>query len=216
MDRNLNGEMGRSRPNQDRRRASVTSVKRKHKSMGPHSQGFKAVSPPFACSVNTLQQQQHQQEREIKRQKTKSKDVHTTHAPLSVPVSPSDMSTSDDSSIFRSLNDTTASDLETASHGKVNRQILRLSTSIISRRASSVDLSNSLNQASSATAASTNNDTHLGRHISAYLNVEGGSDIGDNDGAITTELSRKGEGSDCFRICIQTDDPQGETHSDAM
>ncbi|UZJ55142.1 hypothetical protein CBS101457_004462 [Exobasidium rhododendri] len=200
MDRS--GNIGVARK-PSRKRAVVANkavtIQKKHQSMGPHSQLFRVISPPFASTsspeAETRQQQPFCQDQllgaGLKRQKTKSKDMHTTHSPLSMPVSPSDISTSFDSSTFRSLQDTTTSDHTTASHERVERRLARMSTPVDEGTSNSVDLSRSLTNTLQCT---------LGQDISMYLNVEEISELGESMAAATSE---RVESSDCFRICIQ-------------
>jgi hypothetical protein len=208
MERNTSQGIAR-RPS-SRKRASLASIKRKKRSMGPHAECFKIVSPPFATSSRkSMSQQQTERqthhhddhprcERDLKRQKTKSRDIHMTHTPLSVPVSPSDNSTTCDSSLFRSLREAPFSHQETASFEAVEavrRRSRRLSTPISLQRSGSVDLS--LCRVGHRAGSDA-------RHISAYLNVEGGSDVDDDRNAAAAS-SDKGEDSSCFRICIHAD-----------
>jgi hypothetical protein len=192
MDRNIDVQVGRRA---SRRRASIANnAKQKHRSMmGPHPECFKAISPPF--TLGNMQQIQHLKEREMRSQNAKLKDVNRTRAPVSVPVSPSSPSSSCKSSMFSSLQDATASDRRTASHDHVERKLMSM-TAPISRRASTDLVTPAL------TISAPNSKREC--HISAYLDVERGSEVGKSP---TTARSRgDGRESNCFRIFIQADD----------
>jgi len=223
MDYNLNypGRGRQRRSGNAHRKANVG--KKKQKVKVPRKERIKAALSPFSPSklakhYDEQDKEAIDREKEEKEEDKRVLDVHTIQTPLSVPVSPSTSSSSDqqeDTSYLSSRDDhsygpsscATSRPHDAPPRYDTNERLMRMTASISSRRAS-VDLSSVSRPQFKPT---TDQGQARKSTISAYLNVEGADEVV----AETTCDSawKRQDESDCFRICIEADETSRSVRS---